>query len=108
MFGKNIGNITYIPIMIASSSESPWPFKLSIRQFHIIISYAMTINKTQGQFLDRVGLHLPQPVFSHGQLYVAMSIVKRKEGLKILIKDGNVKIWSTTTNVILKEVFKNL
>lgn len=59
MFGKNIGNITYIPIMTVSSFESPWLFKLSIRQFHIIISYATTINKSQGQFLDRVGLHLP-------------------------------------------------
>ena len=30
----------------------------------------MTINKSQGQSLDIVGLYLPTPVFSNGQLLV--------------------------------------
>jgi len=46
--GKNIGNLVYIPRMSMSSSESPWPFKLVRRQFPIIVSFAMTINKSQG------------------------------------------------------------
>ena len=33
----------------------------------------MTINKAQGQSINYLGVHLPQPVFSHGQLYVALS-----------------------------------
>jgi ATP-dependent exoDNAse (exonuclease V) alpha subunit len=32
----------------------------------------MTINKSQGQSLDYVGLYLPKEVFSYGQLYVAI------------------------------------
>ncbi|KAL5185136.1 ATP-dependent DNA helicase PIF1 [Glycine soja] len=66
-------------------SQSPWPFKLIRRKFPIMLSYAMTISKSQGWTL------LPRPVFSHGQLYVAISRVKSKKGLKILIHDKERK-----------------
>ncbi|XP_039689765.1 ATP-dependent DNA helicase PIF1-like [Medicago truncatula] len=108
MSGTNIGSMTYIPRMDMSPSQSPWPFKLTRRQFPIIVSYAMTINKSQGQSLDSVGLYLPTSVFSHGQLYVAMSRVKSKAGLKILIHDKDKIPLSTTMNVVYKEVFENL
>ncbi|XP_058733685.1 uncharacterized protein LOC131605332 [Vicia villosa] len=106
--GKNIGNLFYIPRMSMSPSESPWPFKLIRRQFPIIVSYAMTINKSQGQSLDSVGLYLPSPVFSHGQFYVAISRVTTKSGLKILIHDKENVPCSITTNVVYKEVFQSL
>ena len=31
----------------------------------------MTINKSQGQSFDKVGIYLNRPCFAHGQLYVA-------------------------------------
>lgn len=106
--GKNIGNVFGIPRMSMSPSESPWPFKLHRRQFPLIVSYAMTINKSQGQSLASVGLFLPRPVFSHGQLYVALSRVQSKQGLKILLHDSQKKATNTTINVVYKEVFQNL
>ena len=71
----------------------------------------MTINKSQGLSLSHVGLFLPKPVFSHGQLYVAISRVRSKKGLKILIVDKDnqtTTLSSSTNNVVYKEVFQHL
>ncbi|XP_050915005.1 uncharacterized protein LOC127129950 [Lathyrus oleraceus] len=106
--GKNIGGVIYIPRMDMTPTQSPWPFKMTRRKFPITICYAMTINKSQGQSLDYVGLYFPRSVFSHGQLYVAISRVKSKKGLKILIHDKDNHPLNSTTNVVFKEVFENL
>ena len=65
----------------------------------------MTINKSQGQSLKHVGLYLPSPVFSHGQLYVVVSRVTSREGLKILITDEEGEDSNVTSNVVYEEVF---
>jgi len=57
---------------------------------------------------SKVGLYSPRPVFTHGQLYVAISRVTSKKGLKILILDKDGKVTNTTTNVVYKEIFENL
>ena len=92
--------------MDMNPSESRLPFKMQRRQFPIILSFAMTINKSQGQSLKKVGLYLTKPVFSHGQLYVALSRVRSIEGLKIVL--GPTPSDNTTTNVVYQEVFTNV
>ena len=78
------------------------------RQFPIIPSFAMTINKSHGQSMYNVGLYLSNRVFSHGQLYVALSRVKSIEGLKVLIIDKDKKPTNITTNVVYTEAFQNI
>ena len=46
----------------------------------------MTINKAQGQTIPYMGLYLPNPVFAHGQLYVALTRVQSQNNIKILVK----------------------
>lgn len=78
------------------------------RQLPFAVDFSITINKSQGQSLKEVGLFLSKPVFSHGQLYVAISRITSKTGLKILIVDNDGKPQKKTMIVVFKEVFKNL
>jgi ATP-dependent DNA helicase PIF1 len=56
----------------------------SREQFSIRLSFAMTINKAQGQTIPNVGIFLSNAVFSHGQLYVALSRATAKQNVKVL------------------------
>ncbi|XP_046438429.1 uncharacterized protein LOC124189959 [Daphnia pulex] len=87
--GKHKGRKVFIPqITIMSPGEFDLPVILNRKQFPIMLAFAVTIKKSQGQTFDRVGIYLPEPVFSHGQLYVAFSRATSREGIKVLCVDG--------------------
>ncbi|XP_045820726.1 ATP-dependent DNA helicase PIF1-like, partial [Trifolium pratense] len=102
---SNIRDQVFIPRFSLTPSDVRIPFKFQRRQFPIMIYFAMTINKSRGQSLKHVGIYLPSPVFSHGQLYVAISRVTSRKGLKILIIDDDGEDTIKTSNVVYKEVF---
>ena len=61
-----------------------FPFQFKRKQFPIRLSFAMIVNKSQGQTIPNVRVYLPEPVFSHSQLYVALSRATARSNIRIL------------------------
>lgn len=91
--------------MCLTPTDTKLPFSFQWRQYPLVVSFTMIINKSQGQSLQTVGIYLPRHVFSHEQLYVAISRVTCQSGLKILISDDEGNSKTTTTDIVYKEIF---
>ncbi|KAA6318069.1 MAG: putative ATP-dependent DNA helicase PIF1 [Streblomastix strix] len=56
--GPTTGTVVFVPKMDITSTDTDYPFILHRHQFPLKLCYAMTINKSQGQTLNKVGIHL--------------------------------------------------
>ncbi|XP_064637083.1 uncharacterized protein LOC135493587 [Lineus longissimus] len=100
--GINNGLRVFLPrIPHHDRSGDDFPFTIVRRQFPIRLSWAVTINKGQGQKNDRVGIYLPNPVFAHGQLYTAFSRGKIAADVKVLIEADDAPY---TKNIVYHEL----
>jgi ATP-dependent DNA helicase PIF1 len=93
VLGQHAGKRIFLPrIPLCPSDDEMFPFQFKRKQFPIRLSFAMTVNKAQGQTIPNAGIYLPEPVFSHGQLYVALSRSTARKNVKILVvPDGGNK-----------------
>jgi ATP-dependent exoDNAse (exonuclease V) alpha subunit len=107
--GDHDGEIAFIPrITLTPSSSAGFTFILRRRQFPVRLAFALTINKSQGQSVEFVGLDLREPVFAHGQLYVALSQATSGRRVKVLLADNSDSSspgsTDSTPNIVYPEV----
>jgi ATP-dependent DNA helicase PIF1 len=103
IIGKGAGNVAFISHIKFISDNSGLPFTFARKKFPLQLAYAMTINKSQGQTLSHVGLHLTDVVFSHGQFYVAFSRVKALANIKVQLLDTMHGWIGLMRNVVYEE-----
>ncbi|ONM17793.1 hypothetical protein ZEAMMB73_Zm00001d003825 [Zea mays] len=106
VLGQHVGKRIFLPrIPLCPSDEEMFPFQFKRKQF-------------PGQTIPNVGVYLPEPVFSHGQLYVALSRATARSNIKILVipavdgrkksrkgvkKTPTVDCGTYTKNIVYKE-----
>ena len=82
--GQNIGLITRIDLI---PSEMSLPFRMKTRKLPVRLCFEMTIKKSHGQSINNLGVYIPQSVFLHGQLYVALSRAGLSNKTKVMLTD---------------------
>ena len=80
-----------------------WP-GLSIRQIPLILSWAMTIHKSQGCSLEMAEIDLGSDIFECGQSYVGLSRIVSLEGLYLT----NFNPYKIRINLAVKEFYEKL
>jgi len=99
--GAHAGNIINILRITTTTNRLKWPFTLQRRQFPLELAFAMTINKAQGHTMKIVSIFLPEPIFTHGQLYVALSQATRVNDVFVFCLNGRMM-----TNVVYTELLQ--
>ena len=67
------------------------PLQVLRRQFPLMLAYAMSGHKSQGQTIDFVGIDLRTDCFTHGQLYVLLSRVRSPNDLVVFVPEHRIR-----------------
>jgi len=90
-----------------SPNAETLPVPLKRLQFLVRLAFAMTINKSQGQSVEHVGINLQTLVFFHGQLYVAFLRCTLPLNISVLLPKQSQES-RRTLNIVYKEVFNSI
>ncbi|XP_046661355.1 ATP-dependent DNA helicase pfh1-like [Homalodisca vitripennis] len=84
------------------------PLRVCRRQFPLMLAYCMTGHKSQGQTIEYVGVDLRTDCFTHGQLYVLLSRVRRPDDIVVLVPDDRiVEGVAYAKNIVYDELLLN-
>ena len=101
------GKVVLILRIRLSPNAETLPVPLKRLQFPVRLAFAMTINKSQEQLVEHVGINLQTSVFSHGQLYVAFSRCTSSLNISVFLPEQSQES-RRTLNVVYKEVFNSI
>jgi PIF1-like helicase len=106
--GKHQGKVHLLPRIPLQSpdNDARCPYSFKRTQFPVRLAYAMTINKSQGQTLEKVGIDLKQEVFSHGQLYTAFTRTTSGDSIGLVVPD-NLRESRLIKNVVWRQVLQD-
>jgi ATP-dependent DNA helicase PIF1 len=93
-------------VAVTSEPSRDIAFRLKRLQFPVRLSFAITINKAQGQSLNYVGIDLRSEIFGHGQLYVALSRATKAENVRVVLDQSAYGQRRITANVVYQEVLQ--
>lgn len=105
--GEHDGREVLLPrINFSPSLKEYFHLKWQRRQFPVRPAFAITISKSQGQTLFSVGVWLKEPVFTHGQLYVASSRVGDPNNITYAICPKPGLPPTATRNIVYREILE--
>jgi hypothetical protein len=94
------GTTCLIPRVKLICSDTQLPFHLHRLRFPLAVSFAITINKAQGQSFTMVGIDLRIPAFAHGQVYVVLSRGKSCKCVRCVLNESTTLF---TKNIVYRE-----
>ena len=107
--GPREGNVVLIRhINLTCGDSEMLSVRFIKRQFPIKLAFALTINRSQGQSFERLGLLLEIPGFAHGQLYDGFSRGTSRRGVCVILGErawGDVTEEANTPNIVRSEIF---
>ena len=105
--GDHGGREVLIPRILLRPQDTRQPCEWQRLQFPLKVAYAMTISKSQGQSLDRAGIYLWSPVFTHGQLYVASSRTGSPDSTIYAVRSPDGMDPFITKNIVFREILSD-
>jgi hypothetical protein len=92
--GIHSGRIICLPrcSFHVSRENSGLPFEFIRVQFPLIAAYCVSVHKSQGQSLAKIGVVIDQDSFAHGQVYTALSRTSGWHNIFVVLPAGDSHI----------------